>query len=198
VLRATVSVTLLTASTALAAPSPETRSAPRADWPCRLDVVAIDAVTWTFEYDGPDACTLPLELHGDGIVGCPTAIRIENPAAHYNGREALRYDATGQLTSYQAGSLHHEYIWEHGHLRGEAHEPYRVGKRVVKLFEGKPMIDIATDAHNRAIAIAYTYMDGEVTGRAKLIWKGTRLVSIETRSLVDKSVTRITPIYTCN
>jgi hypothetical protein len=92
----------------------------------------------------------------------------------------------------------YEYNWEHGHLRGEAHKPYRAGKLVVKLFEGKPMIDIATDAQNRAIAIAYTYMDDEVTGRAKLIWKGTRLVSIETRSLVDKSVTRITPIYTCN
>jgi hypothetical protein len=195
-------VLLLAASTATASPAAETSSAGRGDWPCRLDLVATDAVTWTFDYDGPTACTLPVELAAEGIVGCPTVIRIENPAAHYSSRETLRYDAAGRLTNYDGGGTAHEWIWDHGRLRASKVGRYVVGAHVVELVDGKRFMDIATDERNRAVAIVYndvlsTGHDVTPTGTVKLVWKGSRLVSIETRSLIDGSVERTTPIYTC-
>jgi hypothetical protein len=193
---------LLAASTATASPAAETSSAGRGDWPCRLDLVATDAVTWTFDYEGPTACTLPIEVAAEGIVGCPTAIRIDNPAAHDSSRVTLRYDPAGRLTNYDRGTTTHEWIWDHGRLRASKVGRYVVGEHVVELVDGKPFMDIATDHRNRAVAIAYNDVlssghDITPTGRVKLVWKGSRLVSIETRSLIDGSVTRATPIYTC-
>ena len=85
------------ATPAAAAPAPVTMgTARRPEWPCsstltpELGSVATD----TYEYGGPDRCTIPPQL---GVVGCPTVRRTRMGSGSFDADTQFDYLPDGRL-----------------------------------------------------------------------------------------------------
>lgn len=174
-------------------------SMPRVDWPCRIDVEAIDSVTWTFRYEGPKQCWLPMELHAEGVVGCATRVDVVNEAADYEQSYELRYDERGRLVEKE-GPRKLTYTWDEHRVRSDNVFDYVVdGSTVRKVVRSSGKVGRAGVVRSGRLT-RFEYREGDqVTGVADFRWQGTQLVSFATRSeVLENDVTTHVARYDCD
>lgn len=178
------------------------RSVPRADWPCRIDFHHHeDNKSRIFHYDGgPKQCWIPMELHLEGMVGCPTRVVLDVPSLGLRRKHDVLYDKQDRLIETGGGALTVRYTWKGRSVRSDGHSRYEVTGNVVnKRSHENDKIDHAGYI-KKGLLMRYEYRNSDrVTGTATLDWSGTRLKSIDIIfDLNSDRRTSYVAVYSCD
>jgi hypothetical protein len=139
-------------------------------------------------YDGPTSCVLPIDIHADGVLGCPSRITYTEQKTGKTDNADFTYDNAGHLiaTAFRNGTS--SYRWNGDTL--EARSNHNPGESVVtyRYVEAASSLELVRDTSEGPVTEFVLHFDDDnlveleiprFGSRTALRWEGSRIGRID-------------------